>query len=160
MAPRIIYDLSTIDLNHFDHDIEEIRSVIPQRFEFEQLTGVCKYLPEEKVIVGIRQVHHDEFWVRGHIPGNPLLPGVLMLESVAQLCSFYSGKYNGDTRFFGFAAVEDKVHVNDLHATMLGLMGIDHEELTYYHDGIERRLTDVHGHVIDGIVEPQSAERE
>ena len=106
MAPRIIYDLSTIDLNHFDHDIEEIRSVIPQRFEFEQLTGVCKYLPEEKIIVGIRQVQPDEFWVRGHIPGNPLLPGVLMLESAAQLCSFYCGKYNGDTRFFGFAAID------------------------------------------------------
>lgn len=55
------------------------------------------------------------------------------------------GKVIGATDDFGFHAVEDKVHVNDLHATMLGLMGIDHEELTYYFEGRSRRLTDVGG---------------
>ena len=44
---------------------------------------------------------------------------------------------------FGFAVVDDWVHANDLHTTMLGLMGIDHEELTYLFDGRYRRLTDV-----------------
>ncbi|MBT6498057.1 MAG: DUF1501 domain-containing protein [Planctomycetaceae bacterium] len=56
------------------------------------------------------------------------------------------GKTIGATDDFGFAAVDDKVHVNDLHATMLGLMGIDHEELTYLFEGRYRRLTDVGGH--------------
>jgi hypothetical protein len=55
------------------------------------------------------------------------------------------GKTIGATDDFGFAAVEDKVHVNDLHATMLGLLGIDHEELTYLFEGRYRRLTDVGG---------------
>ena len=55
------------------------------------------------------------------------------------------GKTIGATDDFGFNAIEDKVHVNDLHATMLGLMGIDHEELTYLFDGRFRRLTDVGG---------------
>ncbi len=55
------------------------------------------------------------------------------------------GKTIGATDDFGFAAVDDKVHVNDLHATMLGLMGIDHEELTYLFEGRYRRLTDVGG---------------
>jgi hypothetical protein len=55
------------------------------------------------------------------------------------------GKTIGATDDFGFAAVDDKVHVNDLHATMLGLMGIDHEELTYLFEGRDRRLTDVGG---------------
>ncbi len=55
------------------------------------------------------------------------------------------GKTIGATDDFGFAAVEDKVHVNDLHATMLGLLGIDHEELTYLFEGRDRRLTDVGG---------------
>jgi hypothetical protein len=41
--------------------------------------------------------------------------------------------------------VEDKVHVNDLHATMLGLLGIDHAELSYYFEGRDHRLTDVGG---------------
>lgn len=55
------------------------------------------------------------------------------------------GQTIGATDDFGFAAVDDKVHVNDLHATMLGLMGIDHEELTYPFEGRDRRLTDVGG---------------
>ncbi|MBB75808.1 MAG: hypothetical protein CMJ75_14980 [Planctomycetaceae bacterium] len=55
------------------------------------------------------------------------------------------GKTIGATDDFGFSAVEDKVHVNDLHATMLGLMGLDHERLTYLFEGRERRLTDVGG---------------
>ena len=55
------------------------------------------------------------------------------------------GKTIGATDDFGFAAIDDKVHVNDLHATMLGLMGMDHEELTYLFQGRYRRLTDVGG---------------
>lgn len=51
----------------------------------------------------------------------------------------------GSTDDFGFNAVEDKVHVNDLHATMLGLLGIDHAELSYYFEGRDHRLTDVGG---------------
>ncbi len=55
------------------------------------------------------------------------------------------GSTIGATDDFGFNAVEDKVHVNDLHATMLGLLGIDHEELSYYFEGRLHRLTDVGG---------------
>ena len=55
------------------------------------------------------------------------------------------GKTIGATDDFGFNAVEDRVHVNDLHATMLSLLGVDHEELTYHFEGRDRRLTDVGG---------------
>jgi hypothetical protein len=55
------------------------------------------------------------------------------------------GQVIGATDDFGFHAVEDKVHVNDLHATMLSLLGLDHKELTYLFEGRERRLTDVGG---------------
>jgi hypothetical protein len=55
------------------------------------------------------------------------------------------GKVIGATDEFGFRAVEDKVHVNDLHATMLSLLGLDHTRLTYYFEGRHRRLTDVGG---------------
>jgi hypothetical protein len=55
------------------------------------------------------------------------------------------GKAIGQTDEFGFRAVEDKVHVHDLHATMLALLGIDHEKLTYLFEGRNRRLTDVGG---------------
>jgi hypothetical protein len=56
------------------------------------------------------------------------------------------GKAIGATDEFGFRAIEDKVHVHDLHATMLSLLGIDHRRLTYLFEGRERRLTDVGGH--------------
>ncbi|WZO99448.1 DUF1501 domain-containing protein [Isosphaeraceae bacterium EP7] len=58
------------------------------------------------------------------------------------------GTVVGATDEFGFAAVEDKVHVHDLHATMLHLLGFDHERLTYRYAGRDFRLTDVHGKVV------------
>jgi uncharacterized protein (DUF1501 family) len=56
------------------------------------------------------------------------------------------GKTIGATDDLGFRAVENKVHVNDLHATMLTLLGLNHEKLTYLFEGRNRRLTDVGGH--------------
>ncbi len=58
----------------------------------------------------------------------------------------------GATDELGFKAVENVLSVHDLHATMLHLLGFDHERLTFKHNGIERRLTDVHGHVIDAVL--------
>lgn len=62
------------------------------------------------------------------------------------------GMTYGATDEFGFAAVENKVHVHDLHATILHLMGLDHEKLTYRYSGRDFRLTDVHGKVAHGIL--------
>jgi hypothetical protein len=62
------------------------------------------------------------------------------------------GLVHGATDEFGWHSVQDKVHVHDLHATILHLMGIDHERLTYRHGGRDYRLTDVHGHVVDRIL--------
>ena len=53
---------------------------------------------------------------------------------------------------FGFASVEYKVHVHDLHATILHLMGLDHEKLTFRYSGRDFRLTDVHGRVVNEII--------
>jgi hypothetical protein len=58
----------------------------------------------------------------------------------------------GATDEFGFKAEKDVVTPHDFHATILHLLGFDHEQLTFYHNGIERRLTNVHGQVIDGIL--------
>lgn len=62
------------------------------------------------------------------------------------------GKIYGSTDEFGFAAVENKVHIHDLHATILHLLGLDHEELTFRYSGRDFRLTDVHGHVVRDII--------
>jgi hypothetical protein len=58
----------------------------------------------------------------------------------------------GATDEFGYKAVENVTTIYDLHATLLHLLGLDHERLSFYHNGIERRLTDVHGHVIRDIL--------
>ncbi|HEX3726980.1 MAG TPA: DUF1501 domain-containing protein [Pirellulales bacterium] len=62
------------------------------------------------------------------------------------------GQVYGATDDFGYAAVEKKVHVHDLHATILHLMGMRHEELTYFHGGREMRLTDVAGNVLSDLL--------
>ena len=62
------------------------------------------------------------------------------------------GHVHGATDEFGFKAVENRVHVHDLHATMLKLLGFDHEKFTYRWAGRDFRLTDVHGRIISDLV--------
>lgn len=62
------------------------------------------------------------------------------------------GFSHGATDEFGHRAVQDIVTVHDFHATILHLLGLDHERLTYYHNGLERRLTDVHGEVVKAVL--------
>jgi hypothetical protein len=62
------------------------------------------------------------------------------------------GHVHGATDELGFQAVENKVHVHDLHATILHLLGFDHERFTFRYAGRDYRLTDVHGKVVKEIV--------
>ena len=61
------------------------------------------------------------------------------------------GMVYGQTDEYGYYAIENKVHFHDLHATILHLLGMDHERLTYRYSGRDFRLTDVHGHVVKEI---------
>jgi uncharacterized protein DUF1501 len=63
-----------------------------------------------------------------------------------------AGTVVGATDELGYAAVEKKVHVHDLHATILNLLGFDHEKLTYRYAGRDFRLTDVHGRVVRDLI--------
>jgi len=58
----------------------------------------------------------------------------------------------GSSDEIGYSTGENQVTIPDFHATILHLLGLNHEKLTFYHNGINRRLTDVHGHVVDGIL--------
>jgi 3-hydroxyacyl-[acyl-carrier-protein] dehydratase len=101
-------DPTSLDLNQVVVDQEGIRKINAQRFEMEQLHAIVHMDTEKHIIVGYKDVRSDEFWVRGHFPGYPLLPGVLMCEAAAQLCSFYStthGLSQGD--FIGFGGLEN-----------------------------------------------------
>ncbi|MEE2639116.1 MAG: DUF1501 domain-containing protein, partial [Planctomycetota bacterium] len=65
---------------------------------------------------------------------------------------FKQGIAHGETDEFGFNAIRDKVHMHDLHATLLHQLGIDHKQLTYRYAGRDFRLTDVYGRVIQDIL--------
>src|SRR5690242_5590200 len=89
MPPQAHCDLASLDAGRVLADKEAIRRVLPQRFEMEQLEAIIHLDPAAAIIVGYKDVRHDEFWVRGHMPGYPLMPGVLMCEAAAQLVSYY-----------------------------------------------------------------------
>ena len=89
-----LVDLSQVDFNHMVASPEEIRRYNPQRFEMEQLSAVVYVNEKDYSCVGYKDVTDREFWVRGHMPNLPLMPGVVMLESIAQLCSFVTQRYD------------------------------------------------------------------
>ncbi len=108
MPPKLLFDISTIDFAQVQYSREEIREINAQRYEFEQLTAIVMFCPEREIIVGSREIGEGEFWERGHVPGNPLFPGVLLIEAAAQLCSFYARKVISTAGFYGLGGV-DKV---------------------------------------------------
>jgi 3-hydroxyacyl-[acyl-carrier-protein] dehydratase len=104
---NLILDFSAYDLNTVLADIEEIRRYNPQRYEIEQLTAVVYDDPIRGVCVGYKDVTHDEFWIRGHMPGMPLMPGVIMCESAAQLCSYHVQRHNlMEAKMIGFGGMD------------------------------------------------------
>ena len=108
MPPATFVDLAELDLDEIEFDREAIRQRNPHRYEFELLHGIHAFRPDDGIIVGYHQASEDEFWVRGHIPGRPLFPGVLMIETAAQMCSFYWREaFPEIDRFFGFAGIEN-----------------------------------------------------
>jgi 3-hydroxyacyl-[acyl-carrier-protein] dehydratase len=106
MPPQFIIDLSAIDLDRVIFDQEAIRESNPQRGDMEMLNAIVYTNAERGEIVGYKDVRADEFWVSGHIPGRPLLPGVLMIEAGAQLSSLYTRKFEGWKGFIGFGGVD------------------------------------------------------
>jgi 3-hydroxyacyl-[acyl-carrier-protein] dehydratase len=107
MPPPLLFDLSQIDLNAAPlFDKEAICKVNPQRFEMQQLDGILWYDKEKLLILGYKDVTENEFWIRGHIPGRPLMPGVIMVETAAQLSSFFVKQVYGREGFIGFAGID------------------------------------------------------
>jgi 3-hydroxyacyl-[acyl-carrier-protein] dehydratase len=109
LAPRdYIIHPSEYDLDRVIADIHEIRRWNKQRFEMEQLTAIVHEEHSRGLCVGYKDVTPDEFWVRGHFPGVPLMPGVLMCEAAAQLSSYYTQRHNLlDAEVIGFGGLEE-----------------------------------------------------
>jgi 3-hydroxyacyl-[acyl-carrier-protein] dehydratase len=107
MPPQPLIDLAKLDTNKVIVDRNGIYSINPHRFEFMLLDGINYLNREENVIVGYRDNREDDFWVKAHIPGRPIFPGVLMIESAAQLVSYYVMSRDRDKGFLGFGGVTD-----------------------------------------------------
>lgn len=107
MASQPILDPAQFDTEAVAVSKDEILKLNAQRDEFEQLDKLISIDLEAGLAVGIKTQRPDEFWTRGHIPGRPIMPGVLMIEMAAQISSvMYHLKFEtGGDRFFGFGGV-------------------------------------------------------
>lgn len=104
MPPRTLYDIDQLDFDNPLYTLEDIRRVNPQRHEMEQLTAILLVDRENDGVVGYKDVTDKEFWIAGHMPGFPLMPGVILCECAAQLAGFYARKFDllgGDYLGFG-----------------------------------------------------------
>jgi 3-hydroxyacyl-[acyl-carrier-protein] dehydratase len=106
---NLIIDFSAFDLDRVVADIEEIRRYNPQRYEMEQLTAIVYDDRESGICVGFKDVSQGEFWVRGHMPGMPLMPGVIMCEAAAQLCGYHVHRHKlmGEGAMLGFGGMDE-----------------------------------------------------
>jgi len=107
MPPALLFDLSQINLSGEPlFDRVAVEAVNPQRYEMQHLDGILWFDKEKQQILGYKDVTEKEFWVRGHIPERPLMPGVIMIEASAQLASFFTKKIFEEGGFIGFAGIE------------------------------------------------------
>lgn len=90
-------------------DQAQVHERIPQRHEMAFLNGVLHHDKERGLAVGFHQTAGDDFWVRGHVPGRPLMPGVAMVECAAQLCAFLASfdVDIGEGEIFGFGGLDE-----------------------------------------------------
>lgn len=105
MPPPLLIDIAGIDLGRTVLTKSQIYDLLLHRHEFQLLDGVCWYdVPTERIVT-YAEVTPGDWWVRGHVQGRPILPGVLMLEMAAQ-SSAVLAKLAGNEAFMGFGGVE------------------------------------------------------
>ena len=107
MAPPLLFDISRIDLDAVCVDAAQIEEINPHRGDMRMLDGVTWISDDGFEAMAFKELRDDEFWVPGHIPGRPLLPGVLMIEAGAQLASYMLVSHDPSIKFLGFVGCEE-----------------------------------------------------
>lgn len=107
MPQRLLFDLDSIDVDRVVHGVAEIERVNPHRGEMRLLDAIVYSSHDESRYVAYHDAREDAFWVPGHIPGRPIMPGVLMVEAAAQLASFATLTQMPEIEFMGFARLDD-----------------------------------------------------
>lgn len=148
MPPALLFDLTQIDLDAKPlFDKETVCRVNPQQFEMQQLDGILWWDKDKAYILGYKDVTDKEFWVRGHIPGRPLMPGVVQIEAAAQLLSFFVLQAYEHSSFIGFGGIDRaKFRATVLPGSRLYLLG----HITEARRG-RRYVCDVQG-VVEGAL--------
>lgn len=113
-AKPLILEIEALEAGPILADAAEIRRYNPQRFEMEQLTAITYEDHARHVCGGYKDLTPGEFWIRGHLPGVPVMPGVIMCEAAAQMCSYFAAKYGLITdRMVGLGGL-DEVRFRDV----------------------------------------------
>jgi 3-hydroxyacyl-[acyl-carrier-protein] dehydratase len=81
MPPTPLIDLASLDLTKVQFDRNAIAEVNPQAYEMSQLDAIIWHDLPKMLCLGYKDVTDNEFWIRGHIPGRPIMPGVIMVEA-------------------------------------------------------------------------------
>ena len=109
-----IIDISEIDLDARIHDRTHIEKFIPHRHNFMLVDGVVWESDDFKQGIGVYEPNEDAFWAEGHFPGNPLLPGVLMVEAAAQMSCYLYNVRDGQPKIVILLRMEDVAFRNSV----------------------------------------------
>lgn len=109
MAQEPFLDLAEVDFEQTAIPNERVRRMLPQRHEFAMVDRIVRFDVERRIAVATKQLTPDDWWCRAHFPGNPILPGVLLIEGAAQVGSLLWKVIAGfdDEQLIGFGGVEN-----------------------------------------------------
>lgn len=109
MASELLIDLNEIDLTQICINSDELGNYISQEGDMRQLDHIVWVNDAKTICIAVKKVRDDEFWVPGHLPGHPLLPGVMMIEAAGQNSSVMYRNKTGLDQFMGFVRCDDAV---------------------------------------------------